>query len=161
MIRVIGPECVDQFEDEIASMHRLRYRVFKERLGWDLSAKNGVERDEYDDCDPTYLVSCNGPTVIGGWRLLPTTGRFMLGEVFEALLEGETLLGDPTIWEASRLAVDFDRQSGLTLGQISRCTHELICGVVEFGLAYGINDYLAVYDRRIGRWLSRVGQYPV
>ncbi len=36
MIQLITPDRYGAFLDELAEMHRLRYRIFKERLGWDV-----------------------------------------------------------------------------------------------------------------------------
>ena len=38
-------------------MHRLRGRVFKERLDWDVSVSDGLEIDQYDTFKPTYLLA--------------------------------------------------------------------------------------------------------
>ena len=38
-------------------MHRLRGRVFKERLDWDVSVCDGLEIDRYDTFEPTYLLA--------------------------------------------------------------------------------------------------------
>lgn len=59
-------------------MHRLRRRVFKERLDWDVSVSNGLEIDQYDSFKPTYLLAVEQRDVVGCVRLLPTTGRNML-----------------------------------------------------------------------------------
>ena len=37
----------------ILGMHRLRGRVFKDRLDWDVAVSNGLEIDEYDTFKPT------------------------------------------------------------------------------------------------------------
>jgi acyl homoserine lactone synthase len=34
MIQLITPDRYGAFMNELAEMHRLRYRIFKERLGW-------------------------------------------------------------------------------------------------------------------------------
>ncbi|MBB6414146.1 hypothetical protein [Mesorhizobium sangaii] len=36
MMQLIAPDWYGDFADELHAMHRLRYRVFKERLDWDL-----------------------------------------------------------------------------------------------------------------------------
>lgn len=42
-------------------MHRLRGRVFKERLDWDVSVSEGLEIDQYDTFKPTYLLAQRRP----------------------------------------------------------------------------------------------------
>src|SRR5438874_2340457 len=56
-------------------MHRLRGRVFKERLDWDVSVAGGLEIDQYDSFKPTYLLALEQSDVVGCVRLLPVTDR--------------------------------------------------------------------------------------
>ena len=37
-------------------MHRLRTRVFKDRMGWEVPVLSGMEIDGYDAIDPYYMV---------------------------------------------------------------------------------------------------------
>ena len=72
--------------DLIAGMHRLRYRVFKERLGWDVSVVGDKEIDAFDGLGPTYLlVVTDSRKVVGSARLLPTNGPNMLADTFPEL----------------------------------------------------------------------------
>ena len=57
------------------AMHRLRRRVFSDRLDWKVSVSDGLEIDQYDALTPTYLLVVDGRDVVGCVRLLPTTGR--------------------------------------------------------------------------------------
>lgn len=66
-------------------MHRLRGRVFKERLDWDVSVTGGLEIDQYDALNPTYLLVIEQRAVVGCVRLLPTTGANMLAHTFSFL----------------------------------------------------------------------------
>jgi N-acyl-L-homoserine lactone synthetase len=52
-------------------MHRLRGRVFKDRLDWDVSVSDGLEIDQYDTFKPTYLLAVEQCDVVGCVRLLP------------------------------------------------------------------------------------------
>jgi hypothetical protein len=47
-------------------MHRLRRRVFKERLDWEVSVAGGLEIDQYDSFKPTYLLALEQNDVVGG-----------------------------------------------------------------------------------------------
>jgi N-acyl-L-homoserine lactone synthetase len=55
MIQLITPDRYGAFLDELTEMHRLRYRVFKERLGWDVEVSGDMEIDEFDAYRPAYL----------------------------------------------------------------------------------------------------------
>ncbi|RWE50304.1 MAG: conjugal transfer protein TraI, partial [Mesorhizobium sp.] len=48
MMQLVAPDCYGDFADELHEMHRLRYRVFKERLDWDVRTNGGYEIDSFD-----------------------------------------------------------------------------------------------------------------
>lgn len=158
MIRIVTPEIADQFTVELAAMHRLRYRVFKERMNWDVQIVDGLERDRFDDCRPTYVLAYDGAGgLAGAWRLLPTTGPYMLRDVFSDLLEGTPAPCHQSIWETSRFAVDCDLDAADSLTAINRVTAEMFCGLLEHCLANQIGEMITVYDARIARLLGRLG----
>lgn len=107
MIQLIAPDCYDDFADELHAMHRLRYRVFKERLNWNVGVNGGYEIDTFDVLRPHYLLLHSFDARVAGCvRLLPSTGRTMLRDTFPMLLEGKTAPEDSRIWESSRFALD-------------------------------------------------------
>jgi N-acyl-L-homoserine lactone synthetase len=80
------------------AMFRNRASVFSERLGWEVTVKDGRERDVFDDENPLYLISVDPYTGAywGSLRLLPTTGPNMLRDEVEQFcirhgLEGASL----------------------------------------------------------------------
>ncbi|WP_348628623.1 acyl-homoserine-lactone synthase [Mesorhizobium sp. WSM3864] len=93
MIELIAPGWYGAF-DELHEMHRLRYHVLKERLGWKVCTAGGFEIDSLEAVKPHYLVlRCSAGRVEGGVRPLPSTGPKMLPDVFSTLLEGRTTPG--------------------------------------------------------------------
>jgi len=84
---------------------RYRYQVFVERLGWQLPTRHGIELDQFDRPDTVYVVAENDKSdIIGCARLLPTTGPYLLSEVFPQLLNGLPPPQSPDVWELSRFA---------------------------------------------------------
>lgn len=148
-----GHECREAMEE----MFRLRYRVFKERLGWDVDCTDGMERDEFDDLDPVYLIY-RGPEgrVEGCIRMLPTLGPNMLRDTFDTLLDGSDAPRDSRTWESSRFSLDTSSQAKSPVG-LSPATHELFAGMIEFGLAWGLDRIVTVTDVRVERILKRAG----
>jgi acyl homoserine lactone synthase len=88
MLKLIEGSRASLFPMEMDAMFRNRALTFSERLGWDVTVKDGYERDEFDDANPLYLVSVDPNTneYWGSLRLLPTTGPNMLRDVFPCLL---------------------------------------------------------------------------
>ena len=65
------------------AMFRDRAAQFVTRNGWDINVDDqGREIDQYDPLGPTYIVCAEGDRHLGSLRLLPTTGRTMLAEIF-------------------------------------------------------------------------------
>lgn len=161
MILTITKENARYYPDLIREMHRLRYRVFHERLGWEVKVENGEERDEYDDLDAVYLVALDDrQELVGSWRMLPTTGPYMLKDTFPELLDGQPAPVHPRVWECSRFSVDAPSGCADGLAAINAITGELFHGMVEFCMEQGIQEIVTVYDLRVARILPRVGCRP-
>ncbi len=158
MIEPINPDRYGAFIDELAEMHRLRYRIFKERLGWDVQVSGDMEVDEFDACGPVYLLQKDdGGRIQGCVRLLPTTGPTMLRDTFPALLDGQAAPASNTIWESSRFGVDLCTRDTRSARSIARPTYELFAGMIEFGLMQQLTDIVTVTDARMERILCRAG----
>lgn len=156
MIELISPESYGEFIDELAAMHRLRFRIFKERLGWDVQVSGDMEVDEFDACHPVHLLQKGDDGRIEGCvRLLPTTGPTMLRDTFHALLDGKAAPASDAIWESSRFGLDLRAGHTKSAGGIARATYELFAGMIEFGLSGGLMDIVTVTDARMERILHR------
>jgi hypothetical protein len=66
-MQLVTHDLYGEFVDDPAEMHRLRYRVFKERLGWDVQVSGGMKIDEYDALHPAYLAQ-RAPMIVAGMR---------------------------------------------------------------------------------------------
>ena len=83
MIKIIPCEWRDRYPRMIDEMHKLRRNVFHDRLKWQVTVINRWEIDGYDALNPLYVVALDeDERVIGGLRLLPTTGFNMLNDTF-------------------------------------------------------------------------------
>jgi acyl homoserine lactone synthase len=158
MIRLIHGSERQRFPVELDGYHRVRKRVFHERMGWDVPIINAWEVDGFDVLNPLYCVAIDDrDRVIGGLRLLPTMGFNMLNDVFTVLLPEGKRLESPLIWESSRFAVDHtvDVPSGPT--GLGRATAELGLAMNEIGRRAGLTHVVTVYDALMHRVLKRAG----
>lgn len=156
MIQLITPDRYGEFIDELTAMHRLRFRIFKERLGWDVQVSGDMEVDEFDACQPAYLLQTGDHSRLqGGVRLLPTTGPIMLRDTFPALLGGQPAPASDAVWESSRFGLDFGADHSKSAGGVARATYELFAGMIEFGLSRRLTDIVTVTDARMERILGR------
>ena len=88
------------------ALGRYRHRVFIETLGWQMDTPPGIERDRFDRPETVHLIARDDQHAIVGYaRLLPTTGPYLLGEMFPQLLNGLPPPCSDEVWELSRFAV--------------------------------------------------------
>ncbi|MPZ33067.1 MAG: GNAT family N-acetyltransferase [Rhodospirillales bacterium] len=158
MMQLITVDRYGDFLDQLAEMHRLRYRVFKERLGWDVQTSGDMEIDEFDALHPAYLLQPAADGQVQGCvRLLPTTGPTMLRDRFPVLLDGQSAPHDPAVWESSRFALDVPAMAPKGSAGLAQATYELFAGMIEFGLARALRRIVTVTDVRMERILRRAG----
>jgi acyl homoserine lactone synthase len=158
MMQLITADYYGSFIDAISEMHRLRYRVFKERLDWEVRFSGDMEIDEFDALHPVYLLqrAADG-RVQGCVRLLPSTGPTMLRDTFPLLLDGASAPASSRIWESSRFALDIANDTPKGAHGLASATYELFAGMIEFGLSRGLAEIVTVTDTRMERILRRAG----
>lgn len=158
MIQLITAQSYGEFAETLIGMHQLRYRVFKERLDWEVHTSGDMEVDSFDALHPAYLVqvAVDG-RVQGCVRLLPSVGPTMLRDTFPVLLSGHSAPSDCSVWESSRFALDIATDAPKGEHAIARATYELFAGMIEFGLSRRLSDIVTVTDARMERILRRAG----
>ncbi|EIG61312.1 acyl-homoserine-lactone synthase [Bradyrhizobium sp. WSM1253] len=158
MMLLITPDYYGEFVNELAEMHRLRYRVFKQRLQWDVQVGGDMEVDEFDVLRPVHLLHRSADGRIQGCvRLLPSTGPTMLRDTFSILLDEQPAPRIDRIWESSRFALDVPPGAPKASGGLAAATYELFAGMVEFGLSIRLTEIVTVTDARMERILRRAG----
>ncbi|MGY3572980.1 acyl-homoserine-lactone synthase [Bradyrhizobium sp. USDA 4504] len=158
MIQLITPQYYSEFINDLAEMHRLRYRVFKLRLNWNVAVSGEMEIDEYDVLRPVHLLyRATDGRIQGCVRLLPSTGPTMLREIFPVLLDGQRAPRSSQVWESSRFALDLPPDTPKVSGGLAAATYKLFAGMIEFGLSTGLTDIVTVTDARMDRILRRAG----
>jgi len=142
----------------IDQMHRLRARIFKGRLSWNVHCVDGREYDEFDDLSPTYIVASDSRNcVVGCARLLPSLGTTMLQSVFPQLLKDGRLPSHGAMVESSRFCVDTECVEGRVDGALHGATSALFAGIVEWSMANGYSEIATATDVKFERILNRAG----
>lgn len=141
----------------LTSMYHLRHRVFKEKLGWNVSSSNGEEVDEYDRLDPYYMVVMERDKAIACWRLLPTSGKYMLSHTFTQLLRGDLPPSDKNIWELSRFAVLSPDKHCKAQIQLNQVAFEMFAQLIQFADRQHISQYVTVMSRSVERLMLHNG----
>jgi acyl homoserine lactone synthase len=163
MLKLIEGAYASRFPKEMDAMFRNRAQTFSERLGWDVSVKDGYERDVFDDANPLYLICVDQHTneYWGSLRLLPTTGPNMVRDVFPYLLGEGEYIESATIWESSRIcAVPAAGQPERSRCGVNLALGELLAGIGEVAIIAGLTQIVSVFDARIYRVLRAAGCNP-
>jgi acyl homoserine lactone synthase len=158
MIVVIESHNAGRHQKLLEEMFRLRARVFRDKMNWDVDVIDGMERDKYDDEQPVYIVLTDEgqQQVYGSLRLLPTTGPTLLKDTFSDTLPDAVNLTAPTIWECTRLCID-DKLVGDRPENLLMASALLIEGLGEVGLKSGIETILGVFEPMMLRVYRRIG----
>ncbi len=115
-------------------MHRLRARVFKEKLHWDVHVDGeGLEVDQFDLPEAVYLLALDDhKRVIGSWRLLPTLGSTMIRDVWPTFLETLPMPAADDVWEVCRFAVNpLETNPKEAIRQSQKASAEMFCALTE------------------------------
>ena len=142
-----------------ARFARYRHQVFVEKLGWQLDCDDGLEIDRFDTPSTLYVIAHSEEgKVIGGARLLPTTGPYLLADVFPQLLNGVPAPRSPEVWELSRFAaVDLD-QARSAHGQFSSpVAVGLLRAAIEAASDRGARRLITVSPLGVERLLRKAG----
>jgi acyl homoserine lactone synthase len=141
--------------EDVRAMHELRYEVFRERLQWDVPCTRRSEIDCYDALDPMYMiVKDDGARVCGCWRILPTTGPYMLKDTFPQLLCGHAAPRDPAVWELSRFALG---RHVAAAGRFSGTAIEMMERLLSFALENDVRSLITVTTVAVERLLKALG----
>lgn len=149
MALVIRPHHRGAFAPIVEDMHRLRRRVFVDRLGWALQTPDGLEVDQFDQSRCIYLVAVDGRRVAGASRLTPSLEPNVTCDALQAYASNP-LPRAAHIVEVSRVCVDPDvpdpRRKEILL--------DLRISQLELWPKYGWSHALMFcYDRSLQPWI--------
>ena len=153
MLRYIYADQLQHYPKLAETMFRDRAIQFRDRLGWDVSVDDtGAERDEYDDLCPLYVIWEQPDGSHGGsMRLMPTTGRVMVNDVFGHLTGGAPITS-PLIWECTRFC--------LARGAGGNVAAVLMLAGGEVMTGFGVRHFVGVFDARMVRIYRVIGSSP-
>ena len=140
-VEIFNWETAHLFGDALPGQHKLRRKLFIDRQSYNVPVYNELEYDQYDTPAATYVVRRDdGGIVRAVNRLIPTPMPYMIKELWPDVISECAVPEAWDVWESSRFGVDNDLPPAVR----DRYLGELLCGIIEFGLARGISWYLAI-----------------
>ncbi len=147
MIHIVSPHLRPLYADQIAQMHRLRWRIYIEERGWralrEKQAEPGSERDEYDDERAHYLLAIDDDgQVLGAMRLRCAADRSLLADHFAHLIESDRPLNfGADVWELTRLL-----RAPMNRSKDGLVRYAMNCALIEFSISRRISRLIATGD---------------
>lgn len=156
---VVGRPSEGEFDTRLLhALYRFRHRVFRQRLGWEVSSIGGMEFDFYDEIDPMHVAAClPGNRVIASSRLLPTVGPYMLRDVFPQLLRGESAPCASDVWEVSRFAVEPPERDARVQATCNEATLALLDTGFQVAQEHGVREFVMATSVAVERMLVGAG----
>lgn len=146
-VHVVNAANRAHYLDEIEAMHRQRHRIFVELMGWRaLASDDGLDIDEFDNRNATYLLALDDAGVLrGSGRLVPTWRPHMLQNLFPEFADEPSPVG-PQIWEWTRHAPGDPSFSEAVNAQARAALH---IGMLEFAASRAIEAFTGILETRI------------
>ncbi len=139
-------------------MFRFRHKIFHDRLKWDVNSLHGMEYDEFDILNPYHMIATDRDNNIEAcWRILPTTGPYMLKDTFPELLRGDPAPQQKDIWELSRFAVSPTVESNYGQAILNDLTFQMFQKSYDFAIKNGISSYITATSVAVERMLTHAG----
>ncbi|MEQ1818927.1 MAG: acyl-homoserine-lactone synthase [Terricaulis sp.] len=154
MIQIITRDNRRLFHHALMEMHRQRKQLFIDRMQWRLNESMGLEIDEFDSEEATYLIDVDpSGAVRQSARLLPTLAPHLMSEVFAELCDG----GPPRsahVWEASRFCPAPDTPKG---GPRRDLLARMIAGILETSILFGVQKVSFVAGAALAPLAAQAG----
>lgn len=153
-------------------MHKVRTRIFRDRMGWDVHVNDmQMEVDEYDLPETIYILSIDEQgQVVGTWRFLMNTEPSMICNIWPQYLKTLPIPASHHMCETSRFGVvsragRFGAQKdegspGKKRALFNIATAEMIVALIEVCIMCGITDMFTLYDVKIKNLLDKIGFSP-
>jgi len=157
MIDIFNFETAYKYGDALPTLLKCRYREFVLQHKYEVPTYNGMEYDQYDTPAAIYLIwrDVSG-TIRAGMRLLPTSRPYMIQELWPQTVKEIDLPQKPTVWEATRFFID--KSIDKNLRHLAHA--EILCGMLEFALHYGIAKFIATAPPRLWDFTFRRFGWP-
>lgn len=99
-------------DNDLEDFFCLRKKIFKDRLNWLVTCKNGMEFDEYDCGNAYYLLGKVKDKIICGCRFIDMKNHNMCTGTFYQYFEN-MIIREGNYIEVTRIFIDKDRTSSL------------------------------------------------
>ncbi|KML71619.1 acyl-homoserine-lactone synthase CarI [Pectobacterium peruviense] len=142
-------------ETKSEELFTLRKETFKDRLNWAVQCTDGMEFDQYDNNNTTYLFGIKDNTVICSLRFIETKYPNMITGTFFAYFK-EVNIPDGNYLESSRFFVDKSRAKDI-LGNEYPISSMLFLSMINYSRDKGYDGIYTIVSHPMLTILKRSG----
>ncbi len=153
-MKIIVSHARDLSVELLKAIYVFRARIFHQKLKWSVSVVDGQEIDRFDSLNPLWVIAEEDGEIQGCWRILPTTGDYLMREPAFSGLSTVPLPADDYTMEISRFAVDLDIQNKRYATIVTR---KIMCATVDYLLQIGVQRCVCVTSVAIERLARSLG----
>lgn len=138
----------EELSVELASeLYRLRMKTFQERLNWKVECIDGMEKDEFDNKNATYLLGMHDGQLLCGARFIDSKQPTMISEIFHHYFPGiSDLPRDIPCCEITRLFLDKEKRDSANLQSLP-ASKALFMAMIMFCMKKEYQGMYAVVSR--------------
>jgi acyl homoserine lactone synthase len=147
----------------LVDMHRVRTKIFRDRMGWDVDVNEmELEVDDYDLPETVYVLHLDQDNrVTGTWRFLTTDQPSMIRNIWPHYTQSLPVPTSPFMCETSRFGVHSETENrSERQKQVNLATAEMLVALIDTCILCGITDMYTLYNVKIKRLLERIGFKP-
>lgn len=158
-VHIVDATNADLYDDVMDQYFRVRHDIYIEEFRWPgLTPRDGLEIDQFDGPDATYLLGINGNgDVVAASRFIPTTKPHLLSDVFPWLAD-EPVPVSKDIYEWTRI---FVTRKLRTSGRPSDAAGRILTAIQEFFVQTNIRCLTVVCEDFWFDRLRRLGWNPI
>ena len=162
VIIYVGPCERAQNRENIYQFLKLRKRIFCDHYGWVPANPDDTETDYLDDGYNVIILYLDTEInkVVGGVRLVPTTGQTLVHNVWSNMLPKPEEFKSPSIWEATRYCVDDSSSASRNTSFVNHATLALSVAIFDFSHANGISHIIGVCEKKFFNMSCAYGVDP-
>ncbi|MCA6952836.1 acyl-homoserine-lactone synthase CarI [Pectobacterium polaris] len=142
-------------ETKSEELFTLRKETFKDRLNWAVQCTDGMEFDQYDNNNTTYLFGIKGNTVICSLRFIETKYPNMITGTFFPYFK-EINIPEGNYLESSRFFVDKSRAKDI-LGNEYPISSMLFLSMINYSRDKGYDGIYTIVSHPMLTILKRSG----
>lgn len=139
----------------LSDLYSLRKSVFADRLNWKVNVRNGIEVDEYDTVQATYIIGAYNGLPLASLRLINTLEPYMLEGPFHDFFAYKPPK-NCLIAESSRFFVDKLRSRALGLVNMP-LTEMLLLSMHNYAVSVGLTSIITVVNSAMARIVRNAG----